>query len=155
MESSSEETPAKWKGLASWLITQTGHHAHRVVADGFSSVHSHGYHYRVLATLEEFGPASQATLSRRSSIHTSELVATINELAEQELVERTPDPFDRRRNIVSLTSAGERHLRRLENQVSASQDEFLAPLSAKERKQLTALLSRLLNHHEKRAGSSE
>ncbi|MFJ9213400.1 MarR family winged helix-turn-helix transcriptional regulator [Streptomyces sp. NPDC102264] len=151
----SEETPAKWESLPSWLLTQTAHHAHRLVADGFSSVRARGYHYRLLATLEAFGPASQAALSRGSGIHVSDMVATINELADRKLVERTPDPVDRRRNIISLTTAGKRQLRRLEKRLDESQDELLAPLSPEERQRLTELLSRLLDHHNRRTGTAE
>jgi DNA-binding MarR family transcriptional regulator len=42
----------------------------------------------------------------------SDVVAAITELAEQGSVERTPDPDDRRRNMVALTTAGDRQLRR-------------------------------------------
>jgi MarR family transcriptional regulator, lower aerobic nicotinate degradation pathway regulator len=75
------------------------------------------------------------------------MVATINELAERNLVERTPDPSDRRRNVISLTAAGKRHLRRLEKRLTETQDELLAPLSPEERQRLTELLSKLLDHH--------
>jgi ribulose 1,5-bisphosphate carboxylase large subunit-like protein len=66
MENPSEEAPARWESLSSWLLTQTAIHAHRPVADAFSSVRARGYHYRLLATMEEFGAASQAALGRRS-----------------------------------------------------------------------------------------
>ncbi|MBT2229272.1 MarR family winged helix-turn-helix transcriptional regulator [Nonomuraea sp. NEAU-A123] len=155
MENPSEETPTPWEGLPSWLLGQTANHAHRLVGDGFSSVGARGYHYRLLATLEESGPASQAALGRRSGIHLSDMVATINELADRGLVERAPDPSDRRRNIISLTSAGKRQLRRLEKRLAECQDELLAPLSPEERQRLTELLSRLLDHHNQRAGTSE
>jgi MarR family transcriptional regulator, lower aerobic nicotinate degradation pathway regulator len=155
VENPSEEPPASWKSLPSWLLTQTANHAHRLVADGFSSVRARGYHYRLLATLEEFGPASQAALGRRSGIHVSDMVATINELADRNLVERAPDPSDRRRNIISLTAAGKRQLRRLEKQLAECQDELLAPLSPEERQRLTELLSRLLDHHNRRTGTPE
>src|SRR4051812_11115438 len=143
MQNPSEPPPASWEHLPSWLLTQTAGHAGRLVADGFSSVGARGYHYRLLATLEDFGPASQATLGRRSGIHLSDMVATINELADRKLVERASDPTDRRRNVVSLTGAGKRQLRRLEKQLAERQDELLAPLSPDERQQLTELLSRL------------
>ena len=155
MENPSRRKPARWESLPSWLLTQTASHAHRLVAEGFSSVQARGYHYRLLATLEEFGPASQATLGRRSGIHVSDMVATINELADRELVERAPDPADRRRNIISLTAAGKRQLRRLEKRLAESQDELLAPLSPQERQRLTELLSRLLDHHNRRTGTPE
>lgn len=155
MENPPEEPPAKWKSLPSWQLTQTAGHAHHLVTNGFSAVNARGYHYRLLATLEEFGPASQATLGRRSGIHLSDMVATINDLADQELVERAPDPADRRRNIISLTTAGERQLRRLERRLAETQDELLAPLSPDERERLTELLSRLLDHHNRRTGNAE
>lgn len=155
MENPSEKAPARWEGLPSWLLTQTANHAHRLVADGFSSVRARGYHYRLLATLEDSGPASQAELGRRSGIHVSDMVATINELADRKLVERAPDPSDRRRNIISLTAAGKRQLRRLEEQLAERQDELLAPLSPEERQRLTELLSRLLDHHNRRTGTPE
>lgn len=155
MENPTEDTPARWEGLPSWLLTQTASHAQRLVAEGFSSVGVRGYHYRLLATLEEFGPASQAALGRRSGIHLSDMVATVNELADRKLVERAPDPADRRRNIISLTAAGKRQLRRLEKQLAQTQDELLAPLSPEERQRLTQLLSRLLDHYNRRTGTPE
>ncbi|WP_155368228.1 MarR family winged helix-turn-helix transcriptional regulator [Catellatospora vulcania] len=155
MENPSEQLPARWENLPSWLLTQTAAHAHRLVTDGFSAVGARGYHYRLLATLEEFGPASQAALGRRSGIHLSDMVATINELAERQLVERAPDLADRRRNIISLTTAGRRQLRRLEKQLAECQDELLAPLSPEERQRLTELLARLLDHHNGHTGTPE
>jgi DNA-binding MarR family transcriptional regulator len=138
-----------WEGLPSWLVTQTAAHAQRLVGDGFAAAGARGYHYRLLATLERSGPASQADLGRRSGIHLSDMVAAINELADRELVERTPDPADRRRNVITLTAGGRRQLRRLEKRLAETQDELLAPLSPEERQQLTALLGRLLAHHQK------
>jgi DNA-binding MarR family transcriptional regulator len=155
MENPAEETPASWESLPSWLLTQTANHAHRLVTDGFSAVHARGYHYRLLATLEEFGPASQAALGRRSGIHLSDMVAAINELADHKLVERAPDPSDRRRNVISLTARGKRQLRQLEKRLAQTQDELLAPLSPKERQRLTQLLSRLLDHHNRRTGTPD
>lgn len=155
MENPPEETPATWESLPSWLLTQTAGHAHRLVAEGFSSVGARGYHYRLLATLERFGPASQAALGRRSGIHLSDMVATINELADRKLVERSPDPADRRRNIITLTAAGRRQLRRLEKRLAETQDELLAPLSPEERQRLTELLTRLLHHHTGRTGTGD
>ncbi|GAA5199106.1 hypothetical protein GCM10023322_73940 [Rugosimonospora acidiphila] len=147
-----ESAATRLTGLPSWLLTQAAAHAHRLVSDGFAAADSRGYHYRLLATLEEFGPASQATLGRRSGIHFSDMVAAINELAERELVERAPDPTDRRRNVVTITAAGRRRLRVLDRRVAQIQDELLAPLSPAEREQLTGLLARLLEHHHARTG---
>ncbi|SCG57434.1 MarR family winged helix-turn-helix transcriptional regulator [Micromonospora humi] len=147
-----DAVPARLAALPSWLITQTALRAGRLVSDGLAAVDARGYHFRLLATLDEFGPASQATLGRRSGIHVSDVVAALNELAERDLVERAPDPADRRRNVVTVTPAGRRQLRRLEKQLAAVQDELLAPLSPAERDQLTGLLARVLTHHTRRSG---
>jgi MarR family transcriptional regulator, lower aerobic nicotinate degradation pathway regulator len=142
-----DAAPARLTSKPSWLLTQTAMHAGRLVGDGLAAAGARGYHYRLLATLDEFGPASQAALGRRSGIHFSDIVAAVNELAEQELVERAPDPADRRRNVITLTPAGRRQLRRLDKRLARVQDELLAPLSPDERDQLTRLLARLLEHH--------
>ena len=134
-------------GLPSWLLTQSAQHAHRLVSDGFGAVGARGYHYRALTALDQDGPVSQADLGRRSAIHLSDLVATINELADGGYVERAPDPTDRRRNVITITAAGRRHLRRLEKQIGRIQDELLAPLTPEERSQLTGLLRKLVDHH--------
>ncbi|GAA2337165.1 MarR family transcriptional regulator [Dactylosporangium salmoneum] len=133
--------------LPSWLLTQTAAHAHRLVAEGLGAAGARGYHFRALTALDREGPASQADLGRRSGIHLSDLVATLNELSEGGYVERTPDPSDRRRNVITITPPGRRHLRRLEKQLARVQDDLLAPLSPDERAQLTTLLTRLLTHH--------
>ena len=142
-----DPAPARFTTLPSWLLTQLAVHTHRLVADSFAELGSRGYHYRVLAALDEFGPASQAALGPRSGIHLSDLVATLNELAESGYVERSPDPADKRRNIITITPPGRRQLRRLDRQLTQAQQKLLAPLADEEREQLTALLRRLLEYH--------
>lgn len=78
----------------------------------------------------------------------SDVVAAINELAAQKYVERTPDPDDRRRNRVTVTTAGRRQLRRMDQALDRVQDDLLGPLSPEDRQTLTGLLTRLLTHHQ-------
>jgi DNA-binding MarR family transcriptional regulator len=137
----------------SWLITQLATHARRLVSDAHAEVGAGSYHYRILAALQEFGGSSQADLARRGNLDRSDVVAAINELAEQGFVERIPDPADRRRNVVRLTRAGTRHLRRLDRVLDKVQDDLLEPLSIEERQAVTRLLTRLLAHH--RANSAD
>lgn len=136
--------------LPSWLLSQTAAHAHRLVADGFAAAGAKGYHYRLLASLIADGPASQAALGRRTAIYLSDLVGALNELESAGFVERSPDPADRRRNVVAVTAAGRERGAELEARAAAIQEQLLAPLSADEREQLTGLLRRLLEHHSRR-----
>jgi MarR family transcriptional regulator, lower aerobic nicotinate degradation pathway regulator len=142
-----EETPARLRGMPSRLLSLASAHAQRLVGEGLAVADSRKYHYALLAALEEFGPASQAALSGRTGIYRSDLVATINELTARKLVERATDPVDRRRNVITMTHEGRRHLHRLDSLLAAIQDDLLAPLSPAERDELTRLLGRLLDHH--------
>jgi DNA-binding MarR family transcriptional regulator len=141
------EIPQRLTAKPSWLITQLAGHTRRLVADGRATVDAGPYHYRVLAALQEFGGSSQADLARRGGLDRSDVVAAVNELAEQGFVERTADPTDRRRNVVRLTTAGTRQLRRLDRALDRVQEELLGPLAPAERQVLTDLLTRLLTHH--------
>lgn len=148
METTTDDAaPSRLKGAPSWLITHIAPHAHRLVQAAFTAADARGYHYALLAALKEFGPASQATLGRRCGIDRSDVVAMINELAERKLVERALDPADRRRNIITITPAGAKHLQRLDGVLAEIQDDLLAPLSADERKELARLLAKVLDHH--------
>ncbi|GAA4130078.1 MarR family transcriptional regulator [Actinomadura keratinilytica] len=140
-------TPARLKDAASWLINQVSLHSQRLVSEGMAAAGARGYHYRLLAALEEFGPASQAALGRRTGIDRSDVVAMLNELSDQGLVRRSPDPADRRRNVITLTPEGTRRLHRLDRVLARIQDDLLAPLSPAERAELVRLLSVLLAHH--------
>jgi Transcriptional regulators len=145
------QTPARLRNLPSRLLSQAATHADRLVSEGLAGVDARKWHYAVLVTLQEFGPTSQAALSRRTGIYRSDLVAVINELTARGLVERTPDPADRRRNVIDMTPLGRDRLVRLDELLTAIQDDLLAPLTRPERDQLTRLLARLLEHHTPRA----
>ncbi|MGW1817451.1 MarR family winged helix-turn-helix transcriptional regulator [Streptomyces sp. NPDC002125] len=143
----------RWTGaerlrrLPTRLLSLAAIHSDRRVNEEMARVDARKWHYAVLATLDEFGSASQAELSSRTGIHRSDLVAVINELADRGLAERAPDPADRRRNMVTLTGAGRRKLLRLDKLLADAEDEVLAPLSMTQREQLAHLLTTLVDHH--------
>lgn len=145
-----DETPERLAGKPSWLISQLSVHVHRLVADAFAAEGARGYHYRILAALDEFGATSQIRLAQRSNMDRSDVVAAINELAAHGFVERSPDPDDRRRNLVSLTGAGAHRLEELEKVIERVQEDLLAPLPHDERAVLSRLMGRLLDHHKAR-----
>jgi MarR family transcriptional regulator, lower aerobic nicotinate degradation pathway regulator len=147
MASADETQPARLRNLPTWLISQTELQAHQLLSDALASADARGYHYRLLAALEEFGPASQATLGRRTDMDRSDVAEAVNELTGQGLVERSSDPFDRRRNVVTITAAGTRRLLALDKALAEVQDRLLAPLSPAQRRTLVRMLTRVLQHH--------
>ncbi|MBT2492275.1 MarR family transcriptional regulator [Streptomyces sp. ISL-96] len=141
------KTPDRLRRRASRLLSQLTMRSDRLIAEGLARADARKWHYAVLASLQEYGPGSQAELSRRSGIYRSDMVGVLNELAERDLVERAPDPDDRRRNIITISAQGRRHLRLLDKVLDDLHDELLTPLSPAERDQFTQLLTRLLDHH--------
>ena len=139
--------PQRLRTLPSRLTNQAAHTANRIVDQALGQAGVRRYHYALLAALEEYGPASQAALGRRTGIDRSDMVATVNDLAERQLLERAPDPDDRRRNIITITAAGRSQLTHLDRLLAAAQDDFLAPLPAADRRNLIDLLTRLVAHH--------
>ena len=139
--------PAALTQKPTWLISEVSRVAHRLLTDKLATAGSRGYHYRLLAALDEFGPASQASLGRHTGMDRSDVVASVNELASRGLVNRSPDPADRRRNVITITPAGATLLRRLEELLADVQDQLAAPLSPAERQQLIRLLTQILDHH--------
>ncbi|GII42019.1 MarR family winged helix-turn-helix transcriptional regulator [Planotetraspora phitsanulokensis] len=139
--------PQRLRTLPSRLTNQAAQTANRIVGQALAQAGVRRYHYALLATLEEYGPASQAALGRRTGIDRSDMVATVNDLAERGLLERAPDPEDRRRNVITITGAGRRQLTDLDRLVAAAQDKFLAPLPEADRRNLIDLLTRLADHH--------
>jgi MarR family transcriptional regulator, lower aerobic nicotinate degradation pathway regulator len=131
--------------MPSWLISRLYAHSHRLLADGFASAGFRGYHFRLLASLQEFGPASQADLGRRTGIDRSDVVAALNELEDRGLIERSADPDDRRRNVITITAAGRKELRALRKVLAGIQEKLLAPLSAADQATFKRLMARVLD----------
>jgi DNA-binding MarR family transcriptional regulator len=147
--SDGSSAPLRLRGKASWLINQLALPANRLVTEGLAGAGTRRYHYSLLAALDELGPASQAELSRRTSIDRSDMVAIVNELTEQGYVQRSPDATDGRRNVITITQAGRRQLHKLDRLLAAVQDQLLAPLSPADRSRLITLLTRLVDYHAK------
>lgn len=135
--------PARLRTTAFWLLGRAARTAHRVTEDRLAEAGLRRYFYGVLATLEEFGPASQADIGRRLGIDPSDMVATLNDLQNEGLVLREHDPGDRRRNRVVLTEAGRSALVRFDEAIAGAQDEFLAGFSGREERTLLDLLERI------------
>jgi DNA-binding MarR family transcriptional regulator len=142
-----DEAPARLRSKASWLINKVSLHAHRLRSEGLATVDARAYHFSILAALNEYGPASQASIGQRCGIDRSDTHAMVNELVDQGLVMRALDPQDRRRNIITINAAGQKRLEQLDLVLGQVQDNLLATLSPTERRQLVGLLARVLDSH--------
>ncbi|MEU5822112.1 MULTISPECIES: MarR family winged helix-turn-helix transcriptional regulator [Streptomyces] len=137
------ETPPSLLGLTTYLMSKTGKAARGRLADRLAERGLRLWHMAVLAALTDFGPHVQRELAARLSIDRSDVVKIVDGLGAAGLVDRARDTADRRRVTVTVTPAGRALLESLKSDALAVQETVLAPLTARERAQLTALLLRV------------
>lgn len=143
--------PARLRTLPSWLLGQTALLSQRIGTERLGALGANRNHVALLSALDETERASQAELGRRLGIDPGDMARLVGALQEAGWLQRTPDPGHRRRNLVTITPAGRRRLRQLDDATARIQDDLLAPLSAGDRKTLVRLLTRVLEGHH-RAG---
>jgi MarR family transcriptional regulator, lower aerobic nicotinate degradation pathway regulator len=96
-----------------------------------------------LLTLHGAGTTSQRQLGEYVGIDPRNLVAILDVLEERQLVERVPDPADRRRSGVRLTERGAELASELRLMGDSLEREFFSSLSPAERDTLHRLLLKL------------
>jgi len=99
--------------------------------------------WAALAKLSETGPCSQNQLGRLTAMDVATIKGVIDRLTARGLTETSPDPEDGRRLLVSLTRAGQQLAEKAAPAALAISRETLAPLDARERDTLFALLNKL------------
>ena len=99
--------------------------------------------FAALAKIGDEGEVSQNRLGRLTAMDPATMKGVIGRLHKRRLIAREPDPVDRRRTLWRMTAAGRRLL---DGAIAAgveTTDKTLAPLGAKDRATLLALLARL------------
>jgi DNA-binding MarR family transcriptional regulator len=119
-------------------LARLGHRAAPPVASG----RLRPRHLIAIKLLGDRGPMTQHAIARALSLNPSNVVGLLNELEERALVERHPDPADRRRNIVFLSPVGEGELARGESHLRGVEADLLKALTSGERATLYDLLVR-------------
>ena len=95
-----------------------------------------------LAVLEGAGqPLSPTTLAQRLIVTTASVTSLLDTLEGRGLVERRPDPADRRRLLVAITDDGLALVDQFLPEVVALQTAVMAQLSEPQRRQLVKLLA--------------
>jgi MarR family transcriptional regulator, lower aerobic nicotinate degradation pathway regulator len=100
--------------------------------------------FAVLARLSQLGPLSQNHLGRETSMDGATIKGVVDRLVKVGLVETTPDTEDRRRLTVSITTDGETLFEATKTKALQVSADTVAPLNARERASLMALLSKLV-----------
>ena len=99
--------------------------------------------FAALVKLHDLGEVSQNQLGRLIAMDAATMQGVIKRLDARGLIERRPDPDDRRRLVLSLGASGRRLIERAIEAGHEITRQTLAPLSAAERKSFLSLLARL------------
>jgi DNA-binding MarR family transcriptional regulator len=103
-----------------------------------------GRQLAVLLVLAGSEPASQQQAADRLGVDRTTMVAVLDLLEDKGLVVRRPHADDRRRNVVELTAAGRRTLRRATDASDDAERALLEPLSPDDQRRFRAMLHRVL-----------
>ncbi|WP_262285608.1 MarR family winged helix-turn-helix transcriptional regulator [Micromonospora sp. MA102] len=102
-------------------------------------------HARALAVLMRHGAVRLSTLAEHLHIAPRSATEVVDGLAERGLVERRPDPVDRRATLVALTAEGDRVGEAIRVARAAEAERFFGALDPADRDELTRILRRLRN----------
>jgi DNA-binding MarR family transcriptional regulator len=131
------------RGEPAFLLAQLGAHAASQFAERLKVLDVAPADAGILRLLRIAAGLSQQELGARLGIHPSRLVAILDKLEKRKLVERRPNPDDRRLHSLHLTKSGEEVLGRIGKVAREHQEALLSTLSKDERERLGALLLRI------------
>ena len=117
------------------------------VSKGFKEIlvpfELHPREFAVLRTVDVEEGQTQQALADRLQIPRSRMVGIVDELEARALLERRPNPADRRVREIYVTEAGRSVLTQAFEQAVAYERHVTEPLAAEEREQLLDLLERI------------
>jgi DNA-binding MarR family transcriptional regulator len=136
-------TPASIEAELGWALGTVTRNYLRTAGEALTDVPGGPKGYLVLASLGTGEPSTQVALAQHLGVDRTMMTYLLDDLEEAGLVERRPDPADRRARRVTLTDAGTARLAELMCGLHNAEDALLEPLEPVERTQLRDLLRRL------------
>jgi DNA-binding MarR family transcriptional regulator len=102
--------------------------------------------YQVLTVAGRDRPRTQLALATQLGVDRTVMTYLLDALETAGLVEREPDPDDRRARRVVVTRKGARLLSTIDRRLARAEADVLAPLDAAERATFRGLLQRVATH---------
>lgn len=99
--------------------------------------------FAALAKLLEVGPSSQNSLGRQTAMDVATIKGVVTRLRDRGLVEKSPDPTDKRLHLIALTAEGRRTIERVLPQAREISRMTLAPLDRGQQQMLLRLLKKI------------
>jgi DNA-binding MarR family transcriptional regulator len=109
----------------------------------FASMDLAPIQFAALEFISRTGGLSQTEIAEHVGTAPTVLVTPLERMESRGLIERGRDPADRRRAVVWITEAGKALLSSARAEITAVEDELLAPLDPWEREQLLEFLQKV------------
>jgi DNA-binding MarR family transcriptional regulator len=127
-----------------FLLSQVGVHAGRRFAQRIAAIDLQPPLFRVLNVVDAIEGRSQQAIGEAIGAPASRMVAIVDELERRGLIERRPNPSDRRVRALYLTAKGRKLLARGRRIASEHEEELTRGMSEADRQRLIALLQALV-----------
>jgi DNA-binding MarR family transcriptional regulator len=128
-----------------FLLSQVGIYAARRFSERIAEIDLHPPLFRVLNLVDVAEGRSQQAIGEAIDVPPSRMVALVDELEQRGLVERRPNPADRRVHALYLTPMGRKTLARGREIARAHEEELTQGMAAADRKRLTQLLQKIVD----------
>jgi DNA-binding MarR family transcriptional regulator len=135
-------TPAAVEADLGWALGALMRTYLRTTAGALAEVPGGPRGYQVLTACLHDEPPTQLALARRLGLDRTVMTHLLDELEGAGLVERRPDPADRRARRIIATGAGAALLDELDGRLATVEDTVLTALDPVEREALRVLLSK-------------
>lgn len=127
-----------------FLLSQVGIHASKQFAERIAAIGLQPPLFRVLNLVDAAEGRSQQAIAKAVDVPASRMVALVDELEQEGLVERRPHPSDRRVRTLYLTDKGRDLLVRGRKVAKQHEADLTRGMTAADRKQLTQLLRQIV-----------
>jgi DNA-binding MarR family transcriptional regulator len=128
-----------------FLLSQVGIHAARRFGERIAEVDLNPPLFRILNLIDAAEGRSQQAIGEAIQVPPSRMVALVDELEQRGLVERRPDPADRRVRALYLTRKGRNALTRGREIAAAHEQDLTRGMSEADRARLTKLLQKIVD----------
>jgi MarR family transcriptional regulator, transcriptional regulator for hemolysin len=128
----------------SWLLSESLRAHLGVMREAVGDLPHGPRGFEVLCGAADPTPHNQAELAKYLGLDRTVMVYLVDDLEAAGLVERVPDPNDRRSKLIRATPAGTARLCELRKVTAAAEAELLVDLSPAETELLRSLLQRIV-----------
>lgn len=128
-----------------FLLSQVGIHAARRFSERMAEIDLQPPLFRILNLVDAAEGRSQQAIGEAIQVPPSRMVALVDELEQRGLVERRPDPMDRRVRALYLTREGREMLFRGRKIAKEHERELTKGMPVADREMLTGLLQQIVD----------